>query len=215
MKQNELLEKIPPLLPAGFFSLSSHLEYVKDASRPLKKHHLLPDTSDLLAEDPYGSFFLGWNEEGIFAEAHIDASFENCFFPNFRDGDSVELFIDTRDLKTAGFLTRFCHHFVFLPKAIEEIKAQEITHFRTEDSHPLCDSHLLKSQVEFHTKNYELKLFIPADCLCGYDPNAFDRLGFTYRINRTGYEPQHFSVSSRNFSIEKHPSLWASLKLIK
>ncbi|HSX04751.1 MAG TPA: hypothetical protein VLG76_08500 [Rhabdochlamydiaceae bacterium] len=215
MKQNELLEKIPPLLPMDFFSLSCDLEFVKESSRPLKKQHRLQGTSELLAEEAFATCYLGWNEEGIFFEAHVDVPFENCYFPNFREGDSLELFIDTRDLKTAGFLTRFCHHFVFLPKAIEEIKSQEITHFRTEDSHPLADAHLLKNDAEFHAKKYELKIFIPSDCLCGYDPNAFDRMGFTYRINRVGNQPQHFSVSSHNFSIEKHPSLWASFKLSK
>jgi hypothetical protein len=215
MKQNELLEKIPPLLPIDFFSVGCDLEYLKDPTRPLKKNHLLPDTSELLGEEAFASFFLGWNEEGIFAQADIDAPFENCYFPQFRDGDSLELFIDTRDLKTAGFVTRFCHHFVFLPKAIEEIRSQEITHFRLEDSHPLADSHLLKSEAEFHSKKYTLKVFIPSDCLHGYDPQTFNRLGFTYRINRVGNMPQHFSVSSNNFAIEKHPSLWASFKLIK
>ncbi len=212
MKQNEFLEKIPPLLPVDFFSLSCDLKYTKNGS--LNKPHLLADTSELLAEEHFATFFLGWNEEGLFAQLHVEQAFENCTFPQFREGDSLELFIDTRDLKTAGFLTRFCHHFIFLPKAVEEIQAQEMTHFRTEDSHPLCEAQLLKCHSEFHAKKYELNVFIPAECLHGYDPSSFDRIGFAYRINRAQGMPQHFSVSSDHFSIEKHPSLWASLKLV-
>lgn len=212
MKPNEILEKIPPLSPADFFNLSCDLYYSKDG---LRNKHALNDTSKLLAEDPFASCSMAWNEEGIIFEIKVDQPFENCFFPDYREGDSLELFIDTRDLKTAGFLTRFCHHFVFLPKPVEEIRAQEMTHFRTEDSHPLCDPERLKIEAEFHPKKYEMNIFIPSDCLCGYDPLSFDRLGFTYRMNRVGNAPQHFSVSSQYYAIEKHPALWASLKLRK
>ncbi len=214
MKQNELLEKIPPLLPVDFFSLSCGLEPTLGPPWILKKRHLLPDTSELLAEENFISCFLGWNKEGMACEVHVDRPFKDCYFPYFRQGDSIELFIDTRDLKTAKFATRFCHHFIFLPKAVEEIQAQEVTQFRTEDSHPLCDANLLKCETDFQAKKYKITIFIPAECLFGYDPGAFDRIGFTYRVNREGGGPCHFSVSSHSFSIEKHPSLWASFKLL-
>lgn len=60
-----------------------------------------------------------------------------------------------------------------------------------------------------------MKIFIPSQCLYGYDPKQFDRLGFTYRINRAGGQPQHFSVISQEYQIDQQPSLWGSIKLVK
>ena len=122
--------------------------------------------------------------------------------------------IDTRDLKSAGFNTRFCHHFYFLAQAVEGQQAGEITHFRTEDRHPLCDSQALECQIKSSSKDYILQIFIPSQCLYGYDPKQFDRLGFTYRINRVGGHPQHFTVVSEEYQIDQQPSLWGSLRLV-
>jgi hypothetical protein len=58
-----------------------------------------------------------------------------------------------------------------------------------------------------------MKIFIPSQALYGYDVKQFDRLGFTYRINRTGGKPQHFSVNSQDYQIEQQPSLWSSISL--
>ncbi len=79
--------------------------------------------------------------------------------------------------------------------------------------HEWCDPKELQLNANLGKSDYHLDIFIPAHCLHGYDPDQFDRLGFTYRINRPGEEPQHFAVCSRDYQIEQQPSLWASLRL--
>lgn len=140
---------------------------------------------------------------------------KSVFFPEFRKGDSVELFIDTRAMKNAGFPTRFCHYFVFLPKPVDEISAQEITNFRTDDRHELCDSEKLQTSVSCKSQSYLLQIFIPLECLHGYDPSSFDRLGFSYRINRLSKDPQHFAISSDYLAVENQPSLWSTMHMRK
>ena len=61
----------------------------------------------------------------------------------------------------------------------------------------------------------DLQIFIPAECLHGYDPEQFDRLGFSYRINRYALPPQHFSVVTKEYQIEQQPSLWSHMRLVK
>lgn len=157
---------------------------------------------------------MGWHEEGIAFYVQVDVSLIRSLFPEMIQGDSVELFIDTRDLKSSGFNTRFCHHFYFLAEAVKGQQWGEITHFRTEDSHPLCDPQLLACQVSKSLSGYGMKIFIPTSCLHGYDPRQFDRIGFTYRINRFGQPPQHWSVASQEYSMDQRSSLWGSIKLI-
>jgi len=179
------------------------------------RKYLLPNTSQLCHESSFAELGMGWNQEGIEVHASISRPFLRASFPNLSQGDSLELFFDTRDVKTAGFNTRFCHHFYFLPEEVDGQMSGEITKFRTEDTHDLCDPSELKVIPHFKKTGYILQIFIPGHCLFGYDPEQFDRLGFAYRINRSGGPSQHFCVVSDDFQIEQQSSLWSSLKLVR
>jgi hypothetical protein len=170
-----------------------------------QKKSLLPSTGQLCIEDHFADVYAAWSREGLSFLFDVRAT--------LGEEDSVELFIDTRDIKNAGFNHRFCHHFVFLPEPIEGEQAYEATHFRTEDTHPLCDPKELSVAVTPKKKGYKMEVEIPSSCLHGYDPEQFDRIGFTYRINRSGDTSQHFSVISAEFDLEQTPSLWSRVRL--
>jgi hypothetical protein len=213
----EVLEKLPPLSPLEFFSLEGELKYCKTPPtlKAMQRSHLLADTSEWLTEEKFADVALAWNEGGLTISAFVERPFGEASYPRYEEGDSLELFFDTRDLKSAGFATKFCHQFVILPQAVQGIIAQEVTHFRTEDTHPLCDAADLQVTAEFDKKSYTLQVFIPAHCLYGYEPASFERIGFTYRVHRHKGAPQHFALSSQHFSLEQHPRLWASFKFTK
>lgn len=202
------------LTPVNFFSIGCDCKKIVNRNSALSPFvHRLPDTSDLCQEYLFAEVAMGWHPEGLAFCIDVDQAYRQSVYPNIQKGDSVELMIDTRDLKSAGFNTRFCHHFFFLPKIVDDHLCGEITHFRTEDQHPLCDPQELDCQTKFSARSYKMNIFIPANCIYGFEPNQFDRLGFTYRINRFGGAPQHFSVTSQDFQVDQQPSLWASVKL--
>lgn len=204
------------LNPLHFFAVGLDCHFFSQGKGfPTDKKFLLPTLTALSNESPFGSVYMGWNEQGISFMVDVNQPYVLSRYPEVTKGDSIEFFIDTRDLKSSGFNTRFCHHFVFFPKEVEGHTAREMTHFRSEDSHPLCEPALLKSCAQFYLKSYQLQVFIPKECLVGYDPVEFQRLGFNYRINRTVGHSQHFSAHSKEFQIEQQPSLWASLQLVK
>ncbi len=203
-------EKFPPIAPLHFFRLNVDVKYGKQ----LGKKYLLSDMSDLLGEESFSDVSLGWHEEGIFARIDVNKPFEEAIYPKYEQGDAIELFFDTRDLKEAGFPTRFCHHFLILPQEIQGVRSLELTRFRSEDSHPLCDPGAIQVHTENHLRSFTVDIHLPAEILHGYDPRSFDRLGFTYCIHRPKKESQHFAVSSSYVSVPQHPSLWATCKLI-
>lgn len=174
----------------------------------------LPSTTELTNDPSFAEVALGWRLDGVEACVKVARPFNKVCYPQVHLGDSVELFIDTRDIKTSGYNTRFCHHFFFLPEALEGRQAGELTRFRSEDAHELCDPDELRVKSVVKKNEYTLHVFIPATCLQGYDPDQFGRLGFTYRINHAGYS-QHFSVVTQEYQLEQQPSLWSSLRLIK
>lgn len=214
---NEEVEYIP-LAPVNYFQLAFDCYKCEfNSKKDLPSKCFLPSTSPLCDEYNFAKVGLAWSNEGITVQVKVNQKFERVEYPNVSHGDCIELFFDTRDVKTSGFNTRFCHHFFFLPESIDGHQAGEITHFRTEDRHDLCDPSLLKVvRIDpFLIKNsYTLKIFVPSQCLHGYDPEQFDRLGFAYRINRAHGEPQHLSAVTREYNIAQQPSLWSSVKLV-
>lgn len=208
------LEEIYPFSPASFLHVAVDLQQHKGfVKTPYKKPFLLPNTEMFLEEESFVDVSMSYDIDGIYVCILAHKSFEDVVFPAVQEGDSVELFFDTRDLKSAGSIHKFCHHFVFFPKEIGEMKACEMTKFRGDDAHPICDHKLLQVETTFAKNSYEMKIFIDRDALHGFDPTVFNRLGFTYRINRKGGDSQHFNISSKDYALEKYPSLWASLKL--
>lgn len=213
------MENFVPITPINFFQISADCHRVETGFPKLSGSRLrkyqLPDMSQLCHEFSFAEIAMGWNQEGIEIQASVSQPYRQARFPDVSRGDSLELFFDTRDVKTSGFNTRFCHHFYFLPEAVEGHMAGEITRFRTEDTHELCDPAELKLKPQLKSDGYVLHIFIPSHCLFGYDPEQFDRLGFAYRVNRADGPPQHFCVVSDDYQIEQQPSLWSSIRLVK
>ncbi len=209
-------EEFIPLSPINFFqvALDCHRLGSGDFPRIKGKKFLLPETSVLCNRESFADVSMGWNADGLEIYVSVDKGFDQAFYPEVERGDSIEIFIDTRDVKTSGYNTRFCHHFFFLPESVEGHHAGELTHFRTEDAHPLCDPSELRSKTNITSTSYTMYMWIPKEVLHGYEPEQFKRLGFSYRINRPRYESQHFSVKSDEFQLEQQPSLWASMQLI-
>lgn len=219
LRVEEWMEDFVPLAPVNFFQIQLDCLKVEKGflgkSGVKNKKYLLPDLSSLGSEYPFAEVSLGWNEQGIEALVQVSQPFQRVSFPDVARGDSVELFFDTRDVKTAVYNTRFCHHFFFMPEAVEGQIAGEITRFRTEDRHELCPPQELVVKPMFKAGSYSLYIFIPSSCMVGYEPDQFKRLGFTYRINRPGSAPQHFTVQTEEYQVDQHPSLWASLRLVE
>ena len=216
-----MMDDLLPITPVNFFQVAAVIASLPNGKggfqidSHLFSQYLLPDTSYLCDENSFAKVAIGWSKLGIELAVQAEAPTIRCSYPSFQSGDSVEVMIDTRDVKTSGYNTRFCHHFFFLPEAIDGVQGGEITRFRTEDTHELCDPKELQVQTKKHADGYLLKIFIPAHCLHGYDPEQFNRLGFTYRINSATHRPQHFSVVGSEFQIEQQPSLWSTLQIQK
>ena len=208
------LGELALITPVNFYSISLDCFYLESDIEDLllNPQYLLP-SPPLLYEEPFALVAMGWNESGIVVEIKVAGKFNRSILPAFEKGDSVELFFNTRDVKTSGFNTKFCHHFYFLPDEKQEVIAKEITHFRTEDRHELCNSDELRVFNEEKDTYHKMRIEIPANCLHGYDPKEDLKLGFTYRINRFSGARQHFSLSSRDYSIGTHSFLWSSLEL--
>lgn len=214
------MEELQPLAPINFFQLVIDCRHIPEEhrfpyfNRRNYKKYLLPVTTNLCHEVPIAEVAMGWSDEGIECYCIVKKALGDAFYPNVIRGDSLELFIDTRDVKTSGYNTRFCHHFFFFPYAVDGVQTGELTHFRTDDAHEWCAAGALSVKSELEGSGYILNGFIPKECLVGFDPQQFNRLGFSYRINRGGLSPQHLTALSEEFTLEQQPSLWSQMRLL-
>ncbi len=207
------VHSLPSLSPTFFFTARLELKQIEEKQKIQNKRFKLPHYSWLLGEEPFSDVYMGWRSEGLTMIFDVHIPFTESRYPLFEDGDSLELFIDTRATKDATYASRFCHHFLILPTPVQGVRAMEITHLRLSDTRPLSDAEEIDIKVEFGKRGYSLKVDLPASCLYGYDPQISRQLGFTYRLNRALGPPQHFVVSSQSCQIAQYPALWASMRL--
>lgn len=212
-----MFESLPSLLPLHFFELYFDARYVSATKRrgKLGKEYLINPTGKYSDEDDCIELFLGWNEKGLIAQAKIFSANIEIDPSDFRKGDSLELFFDTRNLKSQGYVSKFSHHFVIFPELVDNFYLKEVTRFRNEDMHILASPADFDVNIEEGKDFYFADIFIPAKCLYGFDPSRFDKLGFTYRVNRRGKDPAYFSVSSLEIAVERNPYFWATVNLVK
>jgi hypothetical protein len=199
-----------PLVPIPLFKFKFPLHPFKEF--PLGKEYLLRDLCPLNESEYHTPVAIGYQREGLGFQIHYSKSEFTCLPTNFKGGDAVELFIDTRDNKQANYPTKFCHHFLFYPEQVEGLYGKEITRFRGEETHDLASStsfHVTKKEKRGQTT---LEIFISKEALYGYDPEQFNRIGFTYRLHLEEHGTQLFSTSPQ-FSIEQNPSFFASLEM--
>lgn len=202
------MDKVVRISGLNFFSYLFPL-FEKSEKKLTDKKYLLPDLSEYKKIEPLARVNVTYEEKGLYLLFSLNYPFQESNESDYRKGDSVELFFDTRDNKNAASITKFCHHFVFFPVSKT---GREVTCFRLEDRHDFCDPNALEIKTTFDKTSYTLEVFVPSYCLHGYDPNQFDRLGFSYRVNRYKEDPLVFNVLSEEFAIEKSPSLWATLQ---
>ena len=188
-----------PLVPVPLFRFKFPLHKASDF--PLQEKHILPNLSQLNESDYYSPVYIGWSEDGL----RIEVDYPNQEFS--QEEDRIELFIDTRDNKQGNYPTKFCHHFLIYPEQVEGLFGKELTKFRGEDTHDLANPKLFQVSIREKRKQKTVEIFIPKEALSGYDPEQFNRIGFTYRVHARDEESQLFSTSPQ-FSIEQNPCLF-------
>jgi hypothetical protein len=195
----------------------------------LDKAALLPDLGGLDSAHSFARLRAGWNEAGLGFRLEIVGKKMPVFIdPNDpTDSDGVHLWIDTRNTQSIHRASRYCHHFAFWPIAdgvtkgkakIADVStpagAQQLVIALAKEDAPMNRAGQLKSVSRPAKGGYELDIWIPAECLHGYDRESNPLLGFYYAVRDAELGEQFLTVG-REFPFDHDPSLWLTLELVK
>jgi hypothetical protein len=225
-----------PVVPHRFlFRLSFPVREVEpaDARQPfvdLEKIAPLPDLGGLDAAAPFATLRVGWNEAGLGFRLEVGGKKMPVFVDPGEpsESDGVQLWIDTRNTQSIHRATRFCHHFAFWPipdnwpkrsgksagDGFAPAGAQQLAIALAKDDAPMSRAGMLQAVSRATRGGYELEIWIPAECLQGYDRESNPLLGFYYAVKDAELGEQFLTVG-REFPFDHDPSLWSTLELTK
>ncbi len=205
-----IYEKVPHELLFTFEIECFRGPFNKNACTPWQ----LPSFEKKAKIDGSARVHMAWDMQGLSFRFQVpyEGTFR-CVHPNIQEGDSIELFIDTRNVKTSRSTHRFFHHFFFLPERIDGIQCGEITKFRSLDTHPLAPQKEFGLAIITQDGQYVMDIHIPSHCLHGYHPEVGEQLGLCYTINRYQKRPYSWPFSEEQASLCYQPHLFPTITL--
>ncbi|MBN2478826.1 MAG: hypothetical protein JXA94_01220 [Parachlamydiales bacterium] len=208
-----MFDNISSIKALNFLDLKISVNKITSLSMLINKNNLLPSFEKFLNQEKFADVYMAFSKDGIYFYFEVSHPFSKINFEEYRRGDSVEIFIDTRSLKTQGYITKFCHHFVFFPEEKKGHQAKEVTKFRIDDMHKIADPNDFIVSSKIKPQSYFIEAFLPNKVLFGFNLNERNNISFCYRINRYLQPAQTFNISLDEHIIEKSPHLWAEISL--
>jgi hypothetical protein len=178
--------------------------------------HRLPDLA--LDGGTFATMWMAWSPEALWFAVRVERTRPPQVMPNRpAAGDCIELYIDTRDVRSAHRAGRYCHKFIMAPVG-RSGRAQKpffdhVDVARATASPPK----VLPEQVELAAvvdrEFYSMEIRIPAEALFGYDIETNRRLGFAYVVHDIE-RPMQVWPHESELPLWVDPGLWAVVELV-
>jgi hypothetical protein len=184
----------------------------------LDESYRLPRLAELEGRPAWADVRAAWSEAGLAFVAHVRGKKQPpwCREARLDDSDSLQIWIDTRDVHNVHRASRFCHRFIFLPcgggSRLDRPLAGVLPINRAREQPNPIQVELLRTSCQRQGNDYILEAMISAEALTGFDPAEYSRLGFTYAVIDRELGPQTFGVGGP-MPYQEDPSLWATLEL--
>ena len=198
-----------PVRPAGKTKIDGKLD-------DWMPHHLLPPVA-LESRSPFAGAWMAWAPKGLWFAFDVARTRAPRVLPNrLAEGDCIEIYLDTRDIRTAHRAGRYCHKLVVAPVGGPGRGRQPVFEHQDIARSLANPTRILSEQVEIASTvredGYSIELFMPAETLTGYDVEVTRRLGLAYVIHDIE-RPMQVWPHEQELPVWVDPSLWATLEL--
>ncbi len=177
----------------------------------------LPPLAELDGEQPFAQVKIAYSDRGVYL-ATLTERAEPVAVSRQRpeSADSFQAWLDTRGGLSGHRATRFCHHFIILPKGGGPDRRQPLGWQapirRARDQSAMAAPEDLSIAADQDETCYRLEVLLPTAALHGFEPEPGQTLGFTYVITDLIRGRQTYAVGDR-FPYTYDPSTWAQLRL--
>jgi len=213
--------------PSWLFDIGFPIAFVNDSKSFAKPDRLewelddsfrIPPFSSLADEKRFAEFSIGWNDNGLFLHGSIRRPESDSLSRGNRT-IHMSLYIDTRWSPGVHRGTTYCHRFDFICEPTDsseilkghgELGAMQRARANPEAVHPKDISVGLLAR----SFGYELKAFLRADTLTGFDPREFQEIGLFYVLQSQTLGSQCMA-RSKNSPYFEDPSVWCRGKIIQ
>lgn len=186
----------------------------------LDESYRLPDLPSL-DHSPSGlDVRAAWSEEGLAFAFELRRERGGVPSParsGSSDGPSVQLYIDTRDVRNVHRAGQFCHRYDFRMRRVASGRLAPTASWVPVPNAKAMPHAVPPDALEAVAKplddGWSLEVFVSRSALTGYEPQEFSRIGLQYVV----YDPD---VGTRVFSsgeplpYASDPSLWAAVDLV-
>ena len=177
----------------------------------------LPALPELDGQTPFATVQVAYGEAGLFLGLRVPKQAQiavNRQRPS--NGDSLQVWVDTRGVSGGHRATRFCTHFVLLP-AGGGANRREPTGLqrpirRALDQPPMCDPEDISIAVDVGPDSYFLEALLPTHIVIGFEPEAGSIIGFQYLVTDLMQGRQTYAVGDE-FPYSWDPGTWGQLRL--
>jgi hypothetical protein len=208
----------------SFFSFTFPCRYRTDAARltastsKWEESHRLRDLVQIEGESPFAELYMGWNDGGLTFALSVKGKSRYKIDPkNYWQGDCLELWIDTRDVKDSHSANRYCHHFFFLPGGSgrdgKKPIGRQTSIDKAREQAPPCPEESIGVALRRLKRGYQMEIRLPAVGMNGFQPREFSRLGFNYVLRDIEHGVQSWAIG-RDPPLVHDPSTWGSIELI-
>ena len=177
----------------------------------------VPDLMGMGGGEAFAEIYTGWNAEGLFFAADVKGNPEPDVEPmRPTRGDSLQIWVDTRDVRNAHRASRYCHHYFFLPmgsgRGQKKPMAGQLRIRRARAQMTPCSSQEIEIASKVTRSGYRMEIHLRADLLTGFDPDENRRLGFTYLLRDHISGRQYWSPTNhcRSRTIRPSGARWSS-----
>ena len=218
---------LPSLSHRAFFGFSFACRYREEPPRidadlrDWGPEYRVPDLSGIDGGPAaFGELCMAWNDDGLYFALEVkgDKTAYKVDPRKYWQGDSLEMWIDTRDVKDAHTANRFCHHFYFLPggqgRDGKSPIGRQTSIDKAREQAPPCPEELIEVALKRLKRSYRMEMHLPARGLNGFQPREFQRLGFNYILHDSDLGSQSWSVSRGSVPAVHDPSTWGSVDLL-
>ncbi len=185
----------------------------------LEDKYILPQFNSLEGKAPPFEVRMAWDESGLGLSFSVSGKKRplDCRVPMTDAGDSIQLWLDTRDMRQVHRATRSCHQFALFPtgggrKLNEAVIVPVPIHLAKENPKNMDSSrYFIRGTIA--PKTYTVECFFPAESLTDFRPDEFPVLGIAWwvqdrdlgNITLTAPAPVPFTSD---------PGFWCTLNLV-